>query len=226
MEMAKGRAYTNGALPEFDESSRRHMYEQLVDTLSDLHNIDPGAAGLGDFGKRQPQIEVEDHGGSMLRLQAPEAALELVAVCHRSGRIVHGRFGPDDLDLCRPPSSMTALIGACIDEQPTKPCIESLRVTQARQFTPGVDECLLHGILREMGVAEDQPGDREEPVRGTDRERFERVVITALGRLDEASIHSGTSGRRPIWSPEPYDAAICGRVQEWVTKIWPPGARR
>ena len=27
------------------------MYEQLIDTLADLHNIDPDAAGLGDFGK-------------------------------------------------------------------------------------------------------------------------------------------------------------------------------
>ena len=27
------------------------MYEQLVDTLADLHVIDPEAAELGDFGK-------------------------------------------------------------------------------------------------------------------------------------------------------------------------------
>ncbi len=51
MELAKGRAYTNGALPEFESAARRSMYEQLVDTLADLHNIDPVAAGLSDFGK-------------------------------------------------------------------------------------------------------------------------------------------------------------------------------
>ena len=51
MELARGRAYTNGALPEFDAGTRRQMYGQLVDTLADLHNIDPLAAGLGDFGK-------------------------------------------------------------------------------------------------------------------------------------------------------------------------------
>jgi aminoglycoside phosphotransferase (APT) family kinase protein len=51
MELAKGRAYTNGALPEFDSATRRLMYERLVDTLADLHNVDPIAAGLGDFGK-------------------------------------------------------------------------------------------------------------------------------------------------------------------------------
>jgi aminoglycoside phosphotransferase (APT) family kinase protein len=51
MELVDGRAYTNGALPEFDSTTRRRMYEQLVDTLADLHSIDPEAAGLGDFGK-------------------------------------------------------------------------------------------------------------------------------------------------------------------------------
>jgi aminoglycoside phosphotransferase (APT) family kinase protein len=51
MELAKGRPYANGALPEFDPPTRRRMYEQLVDTLADLHIIDPQAAELGDFGK-------------------------------------------------------------------------------------------------------------------------------------------------------------------------------
>lgn len=51
MEMAHGRAYADGSLPEFDPSTRRSMYDQLVDTLADLHVIDPDAAGLGDFGK-------------------------------------------------------------------------------------------------------------------------------------------------------------------------------
>jgi aminoglycoside phosphotransferase (APT) family kinase protein len=51
MEIAKGRAYANGALPEFDPPTRRHIYEQLIDTLADLHNIDPEAADLGDFGR-------------------------------------------------------------------------------------------------------------------------------------------------------------------------------
>jgi aminoglycoside phosphotransferase (APT) family kinase protein len=51
MEMARGRSYPNGALPEFDPPTRRRIYEQLVDTLADLHVIDPQAAELGDFGK-------------------------------------------------------------------------------------------------------------------------------------------------------------------------------
>lgn len=51
MEPAKGRPYANGALCEFEPTTRRCIYEQLIDTLADLHNIDPDVADLGDFGK-------------------------------------------------------------------------------------------------------------------------------------------------------------------------------
>jgi aminoglycoside phosphotransferase (APT) family kinase protein len=51
MEPAKGRPYANGALPEFDAGTRGRMYEQLIDTLADLHAIDTDAAELSDFGK-------------------------------------------------------------------------------------------------------------------------------------------------------------------------------
>jgi aminoglycoside phosphotransferase (APT) family kinase protein len=51
MELVKGRPYANGALPEFDAPTRGQMYDQLIDTLADLHAIDTKAAELGDFGK-------------------------------------------------------------------------------------------------------------------------------------------------------------------------------
>src|SRR4051812_11858073 len=51
MELARGRPYANGALPGFAPEKRRRLYEQLVDTLADLHRIDPESIGLGDFGK-------------------------------------------------------------------------------------------------------------------------------------------------------------------------------
>ena len=57
MERVSGRAYTNGGLPEFDPATRSSMYGQLVDTLADLHNVDPEAAGLGDFGKHGNYFE-------------------------------------------------------------------------------------------------------------------------------------------------------------------------
>ena len=51
MELARGRSYADGSLPDFDPATRARMYEQLIDTLADLHGIDAPRAGLGDFGK-------------------------------------------------------------------------------------------------------------------------------------------------------------------------------
>lgn len=38
---------------KFDETARRRLGEELVDTLAVFHSIDPAAIGLGDFGKPQ-----------------------------------------------------------------------------------------------------------------------------------------------------------------------------
>jgi aminoglycoside phosphotransferase (APT) family kinase protein len=107
MELAKGRSYANGALPDFDPQSRRWMYEQLVDTLADLHSIDPEAVGLGDFGKpgnyferqvmrwtRQYRDSQTDYIAEMERLIA-----FLPATLPEQSRtsIVHGDYRIDNL---------------------------------------------------------------------------------------------------------------------------------
>lgn len=51
MALAPGRSFGDGALPDFDPATRRHMYVQLVETLADLHCISPDSAGLTEYGK-------------------------------------------------------------------------------------------------------------------------------------------------------------------------------
>ena len=107
MDLKKGRSYFNGALPDFDPDTRGKMYEQLIDTLADLHNIDPLRAGLGDFGKpgnyferqvmrwtRQYRDSETDYLPEMERLIAflPETIPEQV----RSS-IVHGDYRIDNV---------------------------------------------------------------------------------------------------------------------------------
>ena len=41
----------------FDEAGRRRVGEALVDTLADLHAVDPDAAGLGELGRRDGYAE-------------------------------------------------------------------------------------------------------------------------------------------------------------------------
>lgn len=107
MELAKGRSYANGALPNFDPATRARIYGQLVDTLADLHNLDAEAAGLVDFGKsgnyferqvmrwtRQYRDSQTDYIPEMERLVAflPET------VPHQSRTsIVHGDYRIDNV---------------------------------------------------------------------------------------------------------------------------------
>jgi aminoglycoside phosphotransferase (APT) family kinase protein len=112
MELAKGRCYADGALPDFDPATRRRMYDQLIDTLSDLHAIDAERAGLGDFGKpgnyferqvmrwtRQYRDSETDYLPEMERLIAflPETVPEQsrTAVVHGDYRIDNVLFDGD-----------------------------------------------------------------------------------------------------------------------------------
>lgn len=107
MELVKGRIYANGALPDFDSPARARMYEQLVDTLADLHSIDPESVGLGDFGKpgnyferqvmrwtRQYRDSQTDYIPEMERLIAflPQTVPEQARVS-----IVHGDYRIDNV---------------------------------------------------------------------------------------------------------------------------------
>ena len=119
MEFARGRSYANGALPDFDPATRRRIYEQLVDTLADLHGIDAERAGLGDFGKagnyferqvrrwtRQYRDSETDYVPEMERLIAflPETIPEQ---SHTS--IVHGDYRIDNV-LIDGDGTLTAVV--------------------------------------------------------------------------------------------------------------------
>lgn len=51
MEMVEGRTFWDGALPGLAPAERTGIYHAIVDTLAALHAVDPGAVGLGDYGK-------------------------------------------------------------------------------------------------------------------------------------------------------------------------------
>ncbi len=51
MEMVDGRNHSDGALPDLAAGERRITYNAMVDALASLHQIDPGAVGLSNFGR-------------------------------------------------------------------------------------------------------------------------------------------------------------------------------
>ena len=51
MEHVAGRLVTNTLMPGFDPAERRAVYLDMVAILARLHEVDPGAVGLADFGR-------------------------------------------------------------------------------------------------------------------------------------------------------------------------------
>lgn len=51
MEMVDGRILWDGRLPDLAPAERRAIYEAEIDTLAALHQVDPAAVGLSDFGR-------------------------------------------------------------------------------------------------------------------------------------------------------------------------------
>ena len=51
MDFVDGRIFWDASLPGLEPAERRALYNELIDTLAALHQIDPQAVGLSDYGK-------------------------------------------------------------------------------------------------------------------------------------------------------------------------------
>ena len=51
MEMVEGRLFTETQLPSLTNSERRAIYLDLARVMAELHNVDPAAVGLSEFGR-------------------------------------------------------------------------------------------------------------------------------------------------------------------------------
>ena len=51
MEMVEGRIFWEAALPQVPREERPAYFDAMNAVLAQLHSVDPGAAGLGDYGK-------------------------------------------------------------------------------------------------------------------------------------------------------------------------------
>ena len=107
----------------------------------------------GGVRQRQAKVVVKDDDGALLRVEAADAALDLVPVGR--GRLgVRHRGGIDlgELDLDAPSLGCPELIAAGVEEQPVEPGIEAVGVAQRGEVPPAPDERLLDGVLGAVGV--------------------------------------------------------------------------
>ncbi|MEM5371506.1 phosphotransferase [Paraburkholderia azotifigens] len=108
MSYEEGRIFWNPALPEVERDARRACYASIVGTLAALHDVEPQAVGLGDYGRAgnyfERQIGVwtkQYRAAETQRIDAMEALIEwLPAHCPADTQrvsLVHGDFRIDNL---------------------------------------------------------------------------------------------------------------------------------
>ena len=135
---------------------------------------------------------MQDEDRPLVDRQAPEGALQLVAVGDdgrfvRGGRPVNGQ----DSDVGRPLTSPLRFVVAGMDEDPVEPGLEAVRFTQVRKPAPGEDQGVLQRVLGETRVAQDPMSDGVERVADLVHQDGERLTVALAGQLDEVSVHLG-----------------------------------
>ena len=111
MEMVEGRTIWDGSMPGLTVDQRRDHYHAMIDTLADLHNVDPDAIGLSDFGRpgnyfeRQVSRWTKQYRGAETEtMPAMEQLIDWLprtvpeqtrtAIVHGDYRVDNMKFGP------------------------------------------------------------------------------------------------------------------------------------
>ena len=173
---------------------------------------------LGGLGQGQAEVVVEDEDRALLRRQAPEAALERIALDDGDVVVSLGRdVEREDANVVRHAATPSGLPIAGVDEEAVQPGVEALDVSKRRAAPPGEDERLLDGVLREPEIAQDPVRDREESITSPTCQAGERLFVSGSRSLDEGNLHPRLLlAMRPTWTPtldEPHGRPVvrCSR---------------
>ena len=157
---------------------------------SGSNRSDRDAEGLGDLVKRQIKVVVEDHHGAVFDGEAPEAALELVAINDRAQALRFLRLIDWQEADVRCPAVRSASFGvAGAHEEPIRPGVKARRVAKLRKVSPDGQQRLLRRIFGKVGVTQDPVRYRVEAVADGDGEAREGLLVTLLRPSDQLGIH-------------------------------------
>ena len=146
---------------------------------------------------------MDDDERAPVGIQAPERPLDLVAIDDEGTDVADGNVGGrSQLNLDHPAASTPQELETGTNGDPVDPGVEPVGVAQPRQVPPGLDECLLDRVARELRVMEDQSGCCVQPRDDPADEHGEGVMIAIPRSLDETSLVDDCLGlvARPPWS--------------------------
>ncbi|EMD82355.1 phosphotransferase [Pacificimonas flava] len=108
MDMVEGRIFWDTTFPEVPREERRAYFDAMNATIAQLHNFDPDAIGLGDYGKKQDYLarQIGRWGGQYKADEQAGHIPEMDALCEwlpanippeGAARVVHGDYRCDNM---------------------------------------------------------------------------------------------------------------------------------
>ena len=178
--------------------------------------------GMVETGSGRPDGDAEDVGNlrqvsilemaqheqrSLLRCQSMEAPLELVPVGDVQEVVAGGRhLDGQDAKVLEAAALARRLHEAGADDEAMEPRVESVRIAEPGQVTPGDHQRFLQSVLGPIDVAEDPLRERVEAIATRADQVGIGLPVTAACCLDENAIHGlrtsvAPSGGavRPLW---------------------------
>ncbi len=133
---------------------------------------------------------MEDEDRPLFWRKPLEATLEHVPVGHAEELIGYRRpVDRQDSKVRGPVSLAHGLRDTDIDQETLQPRVETVRIAEAPQVTPGDHQRVLQGVLGPIDVAEDPLGDRKESVAPSADQVDIRLPIPVPCRLHKVAIH-------------------------------------
>jgi len=100
-----------------------------------------------------------------------------------------------------------------------QPRIEAIRVSEAAEVLPGADQGVLHGVLCQLGLTEDEAGNRKQATRAARREHREGIEVAVPGANHEVSLDRTVHDCRRrvpaitgVWAVEPGICSVLVRT--------------
>ena len=153
---------------------------------------DRDSKGCRHLGQRHPQEVVQCDHRAMVRVEATERPMDLLAVGERARRV--GRGGGvqwAELDLERTSATTAHKVEAGVHDETPQPGVEPVRVAKPGQVPPGADQTFLDRVARELRVPDDETSCRVQPRKRRVDEPGEGVMIATPRAFDKGSLVHG-----------------------------------
>lgn len=153
-----------------------------------------GASGsakdVGDLARLVSEVVAKDEDRSLVRRQPSERSIQLIAVRHAEELVRRGwPIDRENAQIGDPTPLAACLRNADVREDAVHPGVESVRIAELRQVTPGDHQRVLQSILGPIDIPEDPVCNREQSIAARLDQVDERRLISSLGCLDEVAIH-------------------------------------